>query len=144
MTPAAPAPVPAQTLAPSPVSVPVPSAEKPVPDLGSNQTISGDSLLQDTPGGVKVTTYPEEDPLKNRLQRLSNILEETTSDISSKAKKEGVEIQGSKAICPNCRSLVIIMSKICPNCQKPLRTCPNCNAAITLFARICPSCGSLL
>jgi len=137
-------PVPAQPLAPSPVPVSIPPVEKPVPDVGGTQKISGDSLLQDTAEGVKVTVYPEEDPLKNRLQRLSNILEETTSDISTKAKKEGVEIQGSKAICPNCRSLVIIMSKICPNCQRPLRTCPNCNAAITLFARICPSCGSLL
>lgn len=138
------APVPAQTLTPSPVPVPMPPVEKPVPDTDNTQKISGDSLLQDTAEGVKVTVYSEEDPLKNRLQRLSNILEETTSDISTKAKKEGVEIQGSKAICPNCRSLVIIMSKVCPNCQKPLRTCPNCNAAITLFARICPSCGSLL
>ncbi|MDD1776598.1 MAG: zinc ribbon domain-containing protein, partial [Candidatus Helarchaeota archaeon] len=137
-----PAPVPVQAFTPAPVSMP--PVERPVPEMGSTQKISGDSLLQDTAEGIKVTVSPEEDPLKNRLQRLSNILEETTSDISTKAKKEGVEIQGSKAICPNCRSLVIIMSKICPNCQRPLRTCPNCNAAITLFARICPSCGSLL
>ncbi len=138
------APVPAQKMAPSPIPVSSPPSENPPTDLGGKQKISGDSLLQDTAEGIKITVYPEEDPLKNRLQRLSNILEETTSDISSKAKKEGVEIQGSKAVCPNCRALVIIMSKICPNCQRPLRTCPNCNAAITLFARICPSCGSLL
>ncbi|HUX98516.1 MAG TPA: zinc ribbon domain-containing protein, partial [Candidatus Deferrimicrobium sp.] len=88
--------------------------------------------------------YPEQDPLKSRLERLSNILEETTEDITSKGEKAGVKIVGSKAICPNCKTHVIMMAKICPNCQKPLRVCPNCNSPITLFARICPSCGSLL
>ena len=128
---------------PSPIEPEAPSI-----DQGAKTTISGDSLLQETETeseeGVRITVYPEEDPLKSRLQRLSSILEETTTDITTKAQKEGVEIQGSKAVCPNCKSLVIIMSKICPNCQRPLRTCPNCNAAITLFARICPACGSLL
>jgi RNA polymerase subunit RPABC4/transcription elongation factor Spt4 len=130
-------------------SMPLPiEPEAPSIDQGAKTTISGDSLLQETETeseeGVRITVYPEEDPLKSRLQRLSSILEETTTDITTKAQKEGVEIQGSKAVCPNCKSLVIIMSKICPNCQRPLRTCPNCNAAITLFARICPACGSLL
>jgi len=129
----------------SPSSIEIPEA-MPSADEGAKTTISGDSLLQETETeeGVKITVYPEEDPLKSRLERLSNILEETTADISTKAEKEGVEIQGSKAVCPNCRSLVTIMSKVCPNCQHPLRICPNCNAAITLFARICPACGSLL
>jgi RNA polymerase subunit RPABC4/transcription elongation factor Spt4 len=139
-------PEPEPTFSPSPPPMPVTPIEETPADEGGKVTISGDSLLQETETeeGIKITVYPEEDPLKSRLQRLSNILEETTTDISQRAEKEGVEIQGSKAVCPNCRALVIIMSKVCPNCQRPLRTCPNCNAAITLFARICPACGSLL
>ena len=107
--------------------------------------VSGSSLLEGTEEGIKITTYPEQaDPLQDRLERLSNILEETTETEPSAGVKSEVKIVGSKAICPHCKTHVIMMAKVCPNCQRALRTCPNCKSPITLFARICPSCGSLL
>lgn len=107
------------------------------------EAISGNSLLEESEG-IKITTYPDEDPLQNRLDRLSNILEETTEEAAPKEGTPDVQIIGSKAVCPSCKTHVIMMAKVCPNCNRPLRICPNCKSPITLFARICPSCGSLL
>jgi len=147
------APVPPQSPIESTApSIPQPPAEPTSPRIpvaptqpaSDQKPISSNSLLEPGEEGIKITTYPEEDPLQNRLERLSNILDESIEDTISHDEKAGVKIIGSKAVCPNCKTHVIMMAKICPNCQKPLRLCPNCKSPITLFARICPSCGSLL
>lgn len=147
--PIAPSPqAPATPAPPSPVEVPAIPIPPPPPQTGDLEpeeiVISSNSLLEPAEEGIKITTYPEEDPLKSRLERLSNILEETTKDVPKIEETQSVKVVGSKAVCPKCKTYVMMMSKICPNCQTPLRTCPNCKAPITLFARICPSCGSLL
>ena len=147
-TPAAPA---AETpAAPAAETPAAPAAETPTITVTETQgeaaskTISSEVLLEETQEGIKITTYSEEDPLQARLERLSNILEDTTDEIAEKEVNSEVKIIGSKAICPVCKTHVTMMAKICPNCQRPLRVCPNCKSPITLFARICPSCGSLL
>ncbi|MHA1263838.1 MAG: double zinc ribbon domain-containing protein [Candidatus Helarchaeota archaeon] len=141
-SPAIPSP-PVQTEQPTPAEeiISPRSQESQIESNVQSTVVSSSSLLESTEEGVKITTYPEEDPLKNRLERLSTILEENTDEGEEKSE---VKIVGSKAICPNCKTHVIMMAKVCPNCNRPLRTCPNCKSPITLFARICPSCGSLL
>lgn len=114
------------------------------PQPATSESISGNDLLEESAEGIRITTYPEPDQFQNRLDRLSNILEETAEEKTIQVDSTEVKVVGSKAICPNCKTHVIMMAKICPNCNRALRTCPNCKSAITLFARICPSCGSLL
>ncbi len=134
----APAPV-----APPPV-MPAPATPAPPVTPVAPETVSSNALLEETDEGIKITTYAEENPLQNRLDRLSTILEETGDETTPKEETNDVQIIGSKAVCPNCKTHVIMMAKVCPNCNRALRTCPDCKSPITLFARICPSCGSLL